>query len=208
MLKKPLILLGLLLCLFGCARDPAPNLPYLAPDQIILAFGDSLTYGTGAKAEQAYPVVLQEIIRRRVRRVATPGDRTADALAKLPAALDETQPALLILCIGGNDFLRKVPVDITRRNLHALLDHAEQRKVPVLLLGVPRPGLFGLSGAELFEEIATQRDILLDNDSVASILEDKALKADPIHPNAAGYRRLAERIAEALQRAGALADPA
>lgn len=204
MRNKTLILLGLVFLLSSCSGDKGPRLPYLLPDDVVLAFGDSLTHGTGATPEQAYPRVLASLIQREVKIKATPGDKTQDALEKLASALDEVQPRLLILCIGGNDFLRKVPRPTIRKNMHTLLDMADQRQVPVLLLGVPRPGLFGLDGAPLYQEIATERGVRLDNSSVAEVLEKRDLKADPIHPNAQGYRVLAERIARQLREAGAI----
>src|SRR5690606_9431259 len=104
------ILLCLSLLAAGCSRPPLPPpLPYLSEDAVILAFGDSLTHGSGARRDQAYPAILQSLIGRTVEVEATPGDKSADGMAKLQEALDEHEPDLLILCLGGNDFLRKVP---------------------------------------------------------------------------------------------------
>ncbi len=188
----------------SCSRQPRPELPYLQQDAVILAFGDSLTHGTGAPPEDSYPAVLESLIERRVVTVATPGDQSEAGLRKLPDALTAHQPALVILCLGGNDFLRRRDEAETVANLDAMIEMIRARDAEVLLLGVPKPGLFGLDGHPLYRELAQRHRVVLDNDSIAAILSERALKADQIHPNAAGYRQLAQSVADLLRRAGAV----
>ncbi len=188
----------------SCSRQARPELPYLQQDAVILAFGDSLTHGTGAPPEDSYPAVLESLIDRRVVTVATPGDQSEAGLRKLPDALTAHQPALVILCLGGNDFLRRRDEAETVANLDAMIEMIRARDAEVLLLGVPKPGLFGLDGHPLYRELAQRHRVVLDNDSIAAILSERALKADQIHPNAAGYRQLAQSVADLLRRAGAV----
>ncbi len=188
----------------SCSRQARPELPYLQQDAVILAFGDSLTHGTGALPEDSYPAVLESLIDRRVVTVATPGDQSEAGLRKLPDALTAHQPALVILCLGGNDFLRRRDEAETVANLDAMIEMIRARDAEVLLLGVPKPGLFGLDGHPLYRELAQRHRVVLDNDSIAAILSERALKADQIHPNAAGYRQLAQSVADLLRRAGAV----
>ncbi len=171
---------------------------------MILAFGDSLTHGTGAQSDEAYPRVLGDLIDRTVLVAATPGDQTAQGLAKLPQALDKAQPDLLILCLGGNDFLRKQPEAQIRANLARMIEMSQTRGIPVVLLGVPKPAVFGLSGHALYADLAKHFALHLDNTTIASLLKDRATKSDPIHPNAQGYRVLAEAVAQLLRQAGAV----
>jgi acyl-CoA thioesterase-1 len=190
-----------LLLLSACSRTP--QLALLPADGVVLAFGDSLTFGTGARTEESYPAVLGQLIGKKVVNAGVPGEVTAEGRARLPAALDEHRPALLILCLGGNDFLRHQDEKEAEVNVREMVRMARERGSDVLLVGVPRLG-FGLEVPSLYQSIARDAGIPLEEKALKRILADKSLKSDPIHPNAAGYRQLAEALARALQRAGAV----
>jgi len=186
----------------ACGRN-TPSLQKLAANDVVLAFGDSLTYGTGAREEESYPAVLQGLIGRRVAREGFPGEVTAQGLQRLPALLDEHQPRLLLLCMGGNDMLRKVDGAATESNLRAMVRIARDRGIAVVLIGVPKLQLFG-GAADFYKKIADDYDIPLEDEVLKDVLYDNAYKSDPIHPNAQGYRKVAERLADLLRRAGAV----
>jgi len=196
-----LLVLLLLFSLAGCGKPP--QIPRLAPDATILAFGDSLTYGTGAAAAENYPAVLANLTGYKLVNAGVPGETTADGRARFADVLDETKPALLILCMGGNDFLRKLPEAETIANLRAMLDAARQRQLPVLLIATPRPGL-GLKVPDFYSALAKEYGIALEAESLEEILSDRALKSDLVHPNAAGYRQFAQAIASKLKKSGAI----
>jgi lysophospholipase L1-like esterase len=193
----------LLAFLLFCTCSRAPQLAPLPADGVVLAFGDSLTFGTGARLEESYPAVLGQLIGKRVVNSGVPGEVTAEGRARLPAALDEYRPALLILCLGGNDFLRHQDEKEAEANLREMVRMARERGIGVLLIGVPRLGL-GLEVPSLYRLIARDAGIPLEEKSLKRILTDKSLKSDPIHPNAAGYRQMAEALARALRRTGAI----
>lgn len=178
-------------------------LPKLAANDVILAFGDSLTYGTGASEAESYPAVLAGLIGRKVIREGVPGETTEEGLRRLPAVLDEHKPALLLLCLGGNDLLRRIDETAIAANLRAMLVIAKQAGIPVVLIGVPRPALFA-GPPPLYAALADEFDVPYDDDVVEDVLYANSMKADPIHPNAAGYRKIAEEIAELLGDAGAV----
>jgi lysophospholipase L1-like esterase len=193
-----------LLCLpalLAACKYKQPTLPHLGPDDVVLAFGDSLTYGTGVQEGESYPAVLANLINRKVVRDGVPGEITQGGLERLPASLEEHRPKLLLLCLGGNDTLQQVPPQTTEANLRAMVQLARGRGVEVVLIGVPRP----LGGtAEYYEQVAQSFSIPLEGSVVRDVLYDRALKSDEIHPNAAGYRRMAEAIARLLRGAGAI----
>ena len=193
----------LLFCLLVACAAPEPGLPGLATDAVILAFGDSLTRGTGAPAGMGYPEVLAAIGGREVINAGVPGELSGAGLARLAALLDRAQPALLLLCHGGNDLLRKQDLGRLRSNLEAMIALARDRGIAVLLIGVPRPGLF-LGTAEVYREVAAATATPLEQFALAEILSNAESKADAVHPNAAGYRQLAERIRDRLVELGAL----
>ncbi len=195
------IFVTLLLALAACSAPP--SLPRLASDAVILAFGDSLTYGTGADGAQSYPSVLAALTARRVVNAGVPGEVSGEGLARLPGLLDEHRPQLLILMHGGNDLLRKGSPDELARNLRAMVDTSRARGIAVVLVGVPAPGLL-LDVPELYPRLAKEYRLPYDGETLRAIEGDRALKSDPIHPNAEGYRRLAQRLYDKLREAGAL----
>ncbi|MDX1377093.1 MAG: GDSL-type esterase/lipase family protein [Burkholderiales bacterium] len=193
--------LALLAALAACGK--APQLAPLAPDAVVLAFGDSLTHGTGASDAQSYPAQLETLIGRRVVRAGVPGEVSAAALARLPGALDAHAPKLLILCIGGNDFLRNLSKTAAAQNVRDMVRLARARGVDVVLLGTPEKGIT-VTPPGFYAEIAESFAIPYEGEVVGQVLRDSALKSDPIHPNAQGYRLIAERIAVLLREAGAI----
>ena len=169
----------------------------------MLAFGDSLTFGTGAGTGESYPEVLSGLIGRTVVNAGVPGEVSTDGLLRLPALLDREQPALLLLCHGGNDQLQRLDPARLADNLRAMIREARDRNIAVVLIAVPAPGL-SLRPLPLYAGIADEFGLAADLETVADILGDRALKSDYIHPNAAGYRRLALAVADLLRAAGAV----
>jgi len=191
----------LALALAGCGERP--KLEHLANDAVVLAFGDSLTYGTGATEDESYPAQLERLIGRRVVRAGVPGEVSAQALERLPRALDEHSPRLVLLCIGGNDFLRRLGTAQAEANVRAMVKLARERGVDVVLIATPEPGLT-LTPPAFFAAIAADFRLPYEDAAMVQVLRDNALKSDPIHPNARGYRVIAERVAAALRKSGAL----
>ncbi len=195
------LLAALALLASGCGQQS--KLPPLPADAVVLAFGDSLTYGTGASEEESYPAQLARLTGRRVVREGVPGEVSEAGLARLPAALDEHQPRLLLLCHGGNDFLRRLPREKAVDNVRAMIRLAKDRGIDVLLIGTPEIG-FTLAPPEFYAGIAKQFGIPYEGDVLTKILRDASLKADQVHPNAKGYRLMAEHVADLLRKSGAL----
>jgi lysophospholipase L1-like esterase len=192
-----------LLLLAACDSGP-PKLAKLPAGGVVLAFGDSLTHGTGARAAESYPAVLQGLIGRRVVRAGVPGEVTAEGLARLPGVLQATAPDLLILIHGGNDLLRRTPQQRIAANLRAMVHLAQDREVAVVVIGVPDLGLIFGRSAEFYEQLAEELDLPYDGAALPAILKQPNLKSDAIHPNAQGYRKLAEAVAELLRKSGAI----
>jgi len=196
-------LFALLALFLLAACDRAPTLPKLNSHDVIVAFGDSLTHGTGAASDTAYPAVLASLTGRIVINAGVPGDTTSSGLQRLPAVLDEHKPRLVLLCLGGNDMLRKQPAAATENNLRLLVQTIRASGAEVVLIGVPEPKLFG-GAPDFYGRVAEDMQLPLEQDVFNEVLKDNRLKSDPIHANAAGYRQVAERLAEFLRETGAL----
>ena len=194
-----------LIILFLSACDkPSPVFEKLSPDAIILAFGDSLTYGSGASQNADYPAILSALSSHEIINAGIPGEISRNGLTRLPDLLDEHQPELLILIHGGNDMLRRIPQQQTSDNLKQMIDEARLRNIKVVLLGVPEFNLFLLSSAEFYQQLADEQKVPIDLETLPNILSTNSLKSDAIHPNNEGYRLMAENIYNLLVDSGAL----
>lgn len=197
------VFFALIVVFLLAACERAPTLPKLNSHDVIVAFGDSLTHGTGAASDAAYPAVLAALTGRTVINAGVPGDTTASALQRLPEVLAEHKPRLVLLCLGGNDMLRKQPEAATENNLRLLVKTIRASGADVVLIGVPEPKLFG-GAPDFYARVAKEMQLPLESDIFNDVLKDNRLKSDPIHANAAGYRVVAERLAKFLNKAGAL----
>ena len=189
--------------LIAACHPGAPQLRKLPSDAVVLAFGDSLTYGTGASPGQSYPAVLQKIISRTVVNAGIPGETTAEGLARLPQFLDRYHPALVLLCLGANDMLQGLDEGSAAENLKEMIRMAEKQGAQVVLIGVPKPNLL-VSTPEFYRQIADEFSLPYMENAMSDVLKNNSLKSDFIHPNAKGYQKLAEEIAGFLQKKGAL----
>jgi len=204
--KQPIMKLShhilFIVCLLIAACGDKPQLPALGQDAVILAFGDSLTHGTGAKPDESYPAVLENLSGRKVINAGIPGEESEQGLQRLPGLLEKHRPALLILCHGGNDILRKRDMKKMEFNLREMIRQAQSNNIPVIMLGVPQFGIF-LSPAPVYQEIAGSTGVVFISDLISDLLKDNNLKSDTVHPNKNGYHKMAETIHAILQEAGA-----
>lgn len=197
-------LLPLLLLTLLAACDRGAALPPLDDDAVILAFGDSLTRGTGADGNESYPAVLERLSGRRVINAGIPGELTSEGRQRLPRLLDRERPDLLILCHGGNDILRGHDAAMAADNLAAMVRMAQERGIEVLLVGVPERSLVFHDTADFYHRVAEEAGVPLESEAMAHIIGEPSLKSDQIHPNAAGYRYLARSVHDLLRETGAL----
>jgi len=201
----PQKLLHAFLCLFlllpvSCSEETA-KYSALPPDATILAFGDSLTAGNGTRKNKSYPAILQKLSGYHVINAGVSGEISARGLKRLPALLEKHQPALVIICHGGNDILKKLNLNKTQSNLVKMIALARSYSAKVMLLAVPRPSL-SLSPPPMYQQVADNTKVIYDDDTMPDILGKRELKSDTYHPNAAGYAVIAERIYQQLAELG------
>ena len=164
-----------------------------SPNSAIISFGDSLTAGYGAGAGEDYPSVLSKQLGVSIVNAGKSGDTTASALARIDEVL-AASPRIVILGLGGNDYLQGVALATTEANLRTIIQRIQQSNAMVVLLGFSFPSL-NANYASMYERVADDERCLLVEGVLKGILTDRSLKSDEIHPNARGYALMAERIA-------------
>ena len=199
---KLLSLIITLALLYSCGKD-TPRLPKLSEDAVILAFGNSLTYGTGAERNESYPAILENLSGKRIVNAGIPGELSAKGLQRLSEVLYKYEPELLLLCHGGNDLLRRHELAKTAINLKKMVLMARERGVSVVLIGVPRLG-FTLKTADFYNQIAEEMELPFEDSILEEILSNRDLKSDTIHPNREGYHLMAKAVYKLLKETGAL----
>ncbi len=199
------ILVLFLLALAACGGKPKESpLPSGAK---VLALGDSLTAPHGVQPQEAWPTLLGQKTNWNVVNGGVSGNTSAQALERLPGLLEEHQPQLVLVSIGGNDMLRKQSQDQTVANIGRMIDMARAKGAKVVLLATPKPSLAGavlnnLSPPDFYAGIAKDKKLPLIEDAISEVLSDTALKGDQLHPNAAGHARLGELIQADLKKIG------
>jgi lysophospholipase L1-like esterase len=183
----------------ACGRNTFDKIQNIrSVGEAIICFGDSLTEGVGAGSDEDYPTLLSRHLGIRVINAGRRGDTTAQALERISDAVLDKNPRLVIILLGGNDFLRQLPLQDTRKNLEQIVRRVQAQGAMAAIVGM-RLGLFTDEYAAVFEETAQQLGALYIPGVMKGILSDAKLRSDPIHPNGAGYRLVAERIGAKLK---------
>lgn len=195
-----------LLGLAACGRRE-PMLPALRPGARVLALGDSLTAGNGATPAEAWPAVLGQLTGWQVDNEGVSGDTSAGALQRLGPLLAASRYDAVLVGIGGNDMLRRLPQQGTRDNVAAILRQARAHTAHVALIATPAPeplraAVGSLSDADFYADVARAEKALLIPRVYATVLSDAAMRSDQIHANANGYAAMARQLADRLGTAG------
>jgi acyl-CoA thioesterase-1 len=192
---------GWLLVLTGCQRpmsvDQDVNNLHRATGTQIIAFGDSITAGAGVRIEEAYPSVLSQILDLPILNRGRGGDTTATALNRLQQDVIQADPWLVIVGLGGNDYLLQVPLAKTEQNLRQIVTRLQQAGAIVVVLEMSVEPFNG-DYEKLYQRVANDTQAYLIP-QVLEGLNDPLYLYDEIHPNQAGHRVMAKRIAEGLK---------
>jgi acyl-CoA hydrolase len=209
---KRLLVAATLLLLAACGSGQ--QFTALSANANVVVLGDSLTYGTGATSGEDYVSLLSNSTGWNIMNAGIPGNTSADGLDRLDALLaphdDGSQKIdLLIVELGGNDFLRHIPEAETVHNLSAILAKSKARSINTVLIAIPKfspigAALGSLEDHPLYEKLAEQTNTPLVEDVFSDVLAKNSLKADPVHPNADGYRIVASGLKSALSDLGLL----
>lgn len=198
------LLIASLVLVVACGKVKEQAIP---AGSRVLALGDSLTAGAGVTPETAWPNLLASRTGWVVINGGVNGDTSGAALQRLPSLLEEHTPVLVLVTLGGNDMLRRIPQAETVTNLEKIITMVRAQGAKPVLLATPNPSLMGavfqnLSAPDFYREISDAQQIPLIEDAIADVLSKPQLKGDPLHPSAAGHALLSESIFKELQSIG------
>lgn len=203
-MARPLLALLILLLAAACGE---PKLAALPSGTRVLALGDSLTAPHGVQPGEDWPTLLGQKTGWRVVNGGVSGNTSAQALERLPGLIEQHDPQLVLITLGGNDMLRRQPQGQTVANLGRMIDLAKAHGAKAVVLATPKPSIAGavfnnLSPPNFYAEVAKDYQVPLIADALPEVLSDTNLKGDQLHPNAAGHALLATKILEALKDIG------
>ena len=212
MFFRKLFLVFISLLLISCGEQNEANgnrFSKISAGTKVLALGDSLTEGYGTSLENSYPSQLALISSWQVINGGVSGDTSNQALERLPKLLQEHNPQLVIISIGGNDFLQKIPNELTEQNIEKIIAEVKKTRAEIILVAIPSycigcAVMSNLKDDPMFAKIAKRERIALLGGSWSKILSKSSLKSDQIHANAQGYKMFAEDLAKFLKKLGAL----
>ena len=191
------VVFGLLLYHFFLSK-PYPRIKNASPmGENIICFGDNLTYGTGATRGMDYPSQLARMISIPVMNKGVPGDTTARALARLDQDVLSQSPLVVLITLGGNDLKNGVSRDIAFQNLKRIIKSIQATGALVIVGGIDLP-FWGRGFGEGYGEVCSLTGAVLISNILDGIIGNSKLMSDPIHPNDAGYTKVAERFLKAL----------
>lgn len=200
-----LVLLGLVWALWPSRFSRVRNLG--SHGMNIIAFGDSLTAGYGASPGEDWPSRLSTLLGKPIVNAGVNGDTTGSALARIEADVLTRNPRIVIVGLGGNDFLSNTPVNVTEENLRTIVRRIQDSGAAVVLLAFRFPSFSGDYDA-MYKRVAKAERCALIEGILSGILTDQSLKSDEIHPNAKGYELMAKRLERPMRELLEKADKA
>lgn len=199
-MNKKILIFGILVFLAVTGfmvfkKDPQSAKPTSGKN--IIAFGDSLVYGVGADKDKDFVSQLAGLTGRQILNAGKSGDTTAAALNRLDQDVLQKEPKIVIVILGGNDILRRVPKQQTLANLRGIISKIQATGAAVILGGVDSGFIIGnLSGD--YKKLAKDMKVSFVPDILGGIINKKELMYDAIHPNSEGYKIMAEKFVAPL----------
>lgn len=194
-----LIIVVLLFSFSGSDQKVPTNLPLKSSGPII-AFGDSLVEGVGSRDPLGgFVSVLENRLGVEIINAGVSGNTTRDGINRLQDDILSKNPKLVIISLGGNDYLKRLPKEETISNLNQIVSRIHESGSAVILLGV-KTGVLGDASKEVFEDVKKNQNPIYIENILGGIMFNDELMADAIHPNDAGYVLFAEKIIPILNQ--------
>lgn len=199
-----LIQVAMLACLLILPNAYAEhNSAELKPKKL-LVLGDSLSAAYGIETEKGWVNLLAKHLKQlkptyHVVNASISGETTAGALQRLPKLLDQYQPAIIIIELGGNDGLRGFPIQQFRQNLSKMIELSQAANAKVLLTGIRIPPNYGKRYTQLFFD---SYNIIADNFNVTLVpfllkgiaTQPQLMQADRVHPTTAAQPQILQNV--------------
>ncbi|HNQ50025.1 MAG TPA: GDSL-type esterase/lipase family protein [Candidatus Omnitrophota bacterium] len=196
-LSRSLIIPGIagILCISGCMRSDIVNID--SSGKYIVCFGDSLTQGFGAGPKSSYPAYLSKLTSIPVVNAGIEGDTSEGALKRIRPDVLDREPLLVVVEFGANDFLTKIALEDTRRNIESIIQQCQKQGAIVALLDVSNMHLMSDYGP-MFQSLSRQYGTIYIPNLLNGIFDKASMKSDYFHPNEHGYRLIAQRVYRAI----------
>ncbi len=165
---------------------------------VILCFGDSLTFGTGADSGKDYPSQLSAMIGRPVINAGVPGDTTGTALERLEEDVLSEEPGIVLITLGGNDLMRGVSREEAFANLRRIVETVQNEGALVVVGGIDVP-FWGRDFGDAYEQLCSDTGSVCIPNVLRGLIGKRELMSDQIHPNSRGYARMAEKFYAAMK---------
>jgi acyl-CoA thioesterase I len=180
-----------LLLLVGCAKKDTVNIG--SSGKNIICYGDSITFGYGAGPGEDYPSILAKMVEVPVINVGIDGDTTVEGLRRIDSDVLDRDPFFVIIEFCGNDFLRKVPMEETIKNISEMIDRIHARGAMVALVDISAGMLLSDYRQEL-SRLARNKNVIFIPGVLSGIVTNPGMKSDFLHPNGNGYSMIARKI--------------
>ncbi|OGX18352.1 MAG: hypothetical protein A3K83_06345 [Omnitrophica WOR_2 bacterium RBG_13_44_8b] len=175
----------------GCAKREVKNLD--SKGMNIVCFGDSITFGYGVMQGEDYPAVLSKMVPMPVINAGMDGDTSVEALRRIESDVLGKDPFLVIIEFAGNDFLEKIPLETTVSNIKQMVKLIQDRGALVAIVDISA-GLFLRDYCLAFNKLAKEEGAIFVSSVLSGIITNPSMKSDFIHPNAKGYKIIAQRV--------------
>jgi lysophospholipase L1-like esterase len=191
----PLFCCSIVLLLGGCAKREIKNINSKGTN--IICFGDSLTFGYGANTGEDYPAVLAKLINLPVINAGEDGDTTPEALQRFKTDVLDKEPLLVIIEFAGNDFLKQIPKEVTLNNIKLMIEQIQTRGAMVAIVDISA-GMFFSEYRKALSRLAREERTIFIPHILSGIITNPSMKSDFLHPNADGYKMIAQRAYNAI----------
>lgn len=186
----PILCLLFAVVLVGCAKREIKNLDSKGAN--VICFGDSITFGYGVKETESYPQLLAGKIHVPVINAGIDGDTSSEALKRLESDVLERDPLLVIIEFGGNDFLRKIPKQLTLDNISEMVERIQNKAAMVAIADISA-GVFLNDYRQQLYKLARDKGAIFVPRILSGIITNPRMRSDFLHPNAEGYSLIAQR---------------